>query len=148
MNHTNEDNMKVVLAIVAVMSMPVIGHTQSLSRLHVEGSGGVYIPNTFGVGDQELGWIGGARAGYQLRGGMRVVVHASYAEVDEFARIGTVNDFVVVGLRERLLTAGVDFPLGGVVPAAVTRVIGRRRPLRYPGCPSASAGTSRCARAI
>src|SRR5688500_3534265 len=104
--------MKLVPAFAVLICVSATAEAQSLARLHVEGSGGVYIPNTFGVGDQELGWIGGARVGYDLKGGLRVVVHASYAEVDEFARIGTVNDFVVVGLRERLLTAGIDIPMG------------------------------------
>jgi hypothetical protein len=100
--------------LMALLLVPAAASAQR-NRIHFEASGGVYMPDAFGISDQRYGWTAGARVALPRRSGTEFFVHFSYAAVDKTDRTGVVPDFVVTGIQEQLYVAGADLPVGGTV---------------------------------
>lgn len=104
--------MKMFGCLMVMLMIPAAASAQR-NRVHIEGSGGLYMPDAFGVGDQAYGWTAGARVALPRRSGTEIFVHFSYAAVDETDRTGVAPNFVLTGIQEQLFVLGADMPVGG-----------------------------------
>ena len=103
--------MRLLLPLLLASALPAVASAQQRVRIHVEGNGGVYLPDIGGFGDQKTGWTAGVRASVERRG-LELFAHYWWMHADEMGRSGVAPDFVITGVRQQLMVVGAETGLG------------------------------------